>query len=341
MMHRSLSAFLLFIIALVLIDSVTAGNSTRSGAGWDYYCVGNCDVDVKTPTVGGAMLLGGGGDVDDAFRWLISNSGGGDILVLRASGTDAYNEYIYDLGRVNSVATFVITSRDASSDPFVLEKLQDCEGLFFGGGDQALYYRYWKDTQVETIINDLIRNKRVTVGGTSAGMAIQSQFIYTALTGSVISEEALVDPYDSYITIGDDLVIHPYLQNVITDTHFYERDRMGRSVAFIARLLQDSYVSSSARGIACDEGTAVIISESGIGKVLTNSRVAVAYFLESTEDPTVCRRGVPLEFRDVRVYALNNLDEFDLRNWRSSDGRLYYLTASNGRLYYSGNGGDF
>lgn len=44
-------------------------------------------------TSGGSVLMGGGTDVDAAFEWQISRAGGGDFLVLRESGTDAYNPW--------------------------------------------------------------------------------------------------------------------------------------------------------------------------------------------------------------------------------------------------------
>jgi len=319
--------------------SLGFSNITLKGDGWEYYCVGLCDTDVQTPTRGGIMLLGGGGDVDDAFRWLITNSGGGDILILRASGSDGYNEYIYSLGKVNSVASIVMLKREASYDPFVLEKLGNCEGLFFAGGDQSKYYTYWKDTPIQTTVDHLIKVKRVTVGGTSAGMAIQSQFIYTALIGSITSPEALIDPYNPDLTIGQDLIDNPYLKNLITDTHFQERDRMGRSIAFVARLMKDGLATGPARDIACNENTAVLIAENGIATVVSPSN-NVAYFLEATQPPTVCEKGVPLEFQSVSVKALNNNDQFDMTKWSSNSGRSYYISASKGQLTSQGNNGN-
>jgi hypothetical protein len=59
------------------------------------------------------------------FTYLVR---GGDILVIRASGTDAYNPYIFSLGTVNSVATLIITKNQAASDPFVISKIKSCEG---------------------------------------------------------------------------------------------------------------------------------------------------------------------------------------------------------------------
>jgi len=275
------------------------------------------------------MLLGGGTDVDDAFRWLISNSGGGDILILRASGTDGYNDYIDNLGRVNSVRTIVVSNRQASYDSYVLDKIKNCEGLFFAGGDQSLYYTYWRDTPVEDAVNTLINN-RVTVGGTSAGMAIQSQFIYTALYNSITSDQALDNPYSPDLTLGDNFLQYTLLRNVITDTHFYQRDRMGRSITFLARLLEDNLVTGSAYGIACDEETAVLISESGEGQVVTLDG-NYAYFLEASKRPTVCEPNVPLEFSDVKVIAVPNNGRFDFNNW-SANYRTYYISAARGRL---------
>jgi len=46
--------------------------------------------------------MGGGTDVDAAFEWMIERAGGGDFLVLRTTGTDAYDPYIYAMGGVNS-----------------------------------------------------------------------------------------------------------------------------------------------------------------------------------------------------------------------------------------------
>jgi len=44
----------------------------------------------------------------------------GDFIVLRTSGTDAYNTYIMGLGKPNSVSTFLLKTAAASEDDFVL-----------------------------------------------------------------------------------------------------------------------------------------------------------------------------------------------------------------------------
>src|ERR1700712_3789411 len=100
--------------------------------------------DVKTPTRGGSVLMGGGKDVDAAFKWMINRSGGGDVVIIRASGTAAYNPYIFGLGKVNSVETLKIDSRELANNDTVVRIIRNAEMLFIAGGDQSNYMKYWK-----------------------------------------------------------------------------------------------------------------------------------------------------------------------------------------------------
>ena len=190
----------------------------------------------------GIVLAGGGTDNDDAMTWMLNRAGGGDVVVIRASNSDGYNNYFFsELGvTINSVETIRFNSVDAATDPYVLERLEQAELLFIAGGDQYDYYQYWKDTPIENAINFLINQKRITVGGTSAGMAILGNAYYTPPGGSAKSEEVLVDPFHPNLDIlgNADFINQPLLQNVITDTHYDQRDRNGRHVVFLARLIQ-------------------------------------------------------------------------------------------------------
>ena len=61
-------------------------------------------------------LMGGGTDVDALFTWMGARAGGGDFVVIRASGADGYNQYVYDLAPFDSVETLVLKNRSASFD---------------------------------------------------------------------------------------------------------------------------------------------------------------------------------------------------------------------------------
>lgn len=262
---------------------------------WESYILGNPG-DVVRPTKGGAVLMGGGKDVEEAFRWLVDRSGGGDIVVLRAGGTNAYNPFIMGLGNVDSVETLILRDRGASSDPRIIEKVKNAEALWFAGGDQWNYVSRWKDTPLHEAIQWVIDQGR-PVGGTSAGEAILGEFYFSAEKDGITSELALADPFHEKVAIGKGFLRIPHLEQTITDQHFTQRSRFGRTLTFMARVAQDHGVKNL-KGIAVDERTAVLLEPDGKMRVVgTNA----AFFLRTTEPPAVCERGKPLTLRNVEV----------------------------------------
>ena len=219
------------------------------------YLTGN-PADVSPPLFGPAHDLGGGGsDVDAAIQWLIDEVRGCtdcaatlDVVVLRASGSNGYNDYIYGMRGVDSVETLVITSPSDSNRANVRGAVQQAEIVFFAGGDQCDYVRNFKGTAVETAVESLYA-RGGGVGGTSAGLAIQGEYIYDACTGSVTSGQALANPYHPQHQLQLRLLrLEPTSSDTITDTHFVARDRMGRTLAFLARQIQDGRHGGRAGG---------------------------------------------------------------------------------------------
>jgi cyanophycinase len=309
--------------------------------GYDYYLTGNA-ADVVTPTTGLLVLQGGGTDVDENFVRMGARSGGGDFVVIRASGADGYNQYIYDLCRCDSVETIVFKNRQAAFDPFVIAKIRNAEALFFAGGDQSEYVAFWKNTPIEDAIH-FVAGKPAPIGGTSAGTAIMSEFVYSAMTNSSLtSAEALADPFDRDMTLDRDFLALPHLGGLITDQHVQERDRMGRTVAFVARIVHDGWAAHG-RAIAADRETALHVNPAdGTAEVFATPThpTPYVYFLETTVPAEVCAPGVPLTIRNVAVYRIGPGGTFDIDRWKGTHGIAYSLSAvagvlssSNGSVY--------
>jgi cyanophycinase-like exopeptidase len=125
-------------------------------------------------------MMGGGADLDEAFRWLCEKVDGGDFLILRAAGNDEYNPYVAGLCKPNSVATLIIPDRASAEAPKVSAIIRNAEAVFIAGGDQARYINFWKDTPVEDALNANIKDGK-PIGGTSAGLAVLGEFVYGAL----------------------------------------------------------------------------------------------------------------------------------------------------------------
>lgn len=324
-----------FVAYVLLLSCLSLPASAFAAKKYSYFRVGSTS-DVTTSTTPGTVLMGGGTDVDAAFQWMCTRSGNGDFLVIRATGTDAYNPYIQQLcPNENSVATLIIPNADAANDPFVVSTIQQAEAIWIAGGDQSNYINYWTGTGVQTQLNAAIA-RGVPIGGTSAGMNVLSQFVYTALgSQGATSSQSLADPYNRYITLGQNFVSISALQGVIDDPHFVTRDRMGRDLAFMCRVYNNGW-SGQPRDISIDEQTALLLDASGNGSVVGTSTV---YFLRAPGAPQVCQAKTPLTYLNISVYRIAAGGTFNVVNWSGMGGTAYSVSANAGVLSSTQSGG--
>lgn len=298
------------------------------GQGWEHIRLGNPN-DVATATRGGILFEGGSTDVDAAYRWMCAKANGGDFLVIRARGGADYNSYIRGhCPALNSVSTLIVNSRTGAEQLFVKDTILKAEALFIAGGDQSNYVEYYADTPVAAGI-DALAARGVPVGGTSAGNAVLAQFGYSAFTGSVTSKEALANPFTPLITISNGFLnVSPLLRDKFTDDHYAARDRMGRLIAFLARVIQDGN-AHQVSAIATDEKTAFLMEPDGTGSV---AGAGAVYFLRTPGPPEVCRPGTPLSFRGIPVYRVRAGGTFNIATWTGTGGEAYSLSAIAGAL---------
>jgi cyanophycinase len=317
----------------VFFTFLLAASPLAAARGYQHFLVGN-PAAVAPPTRGLLVLQGGGTDVDQNYIAMGARSGGGDFVVIRASGAADYNPYIFELCSCDSVATLVFEKRKASFDPFVLDTIRNAEALFIAGGDQSKYVKFWKDTPVEDAIHH-VASKPAPIGGTSAGMAILGEFVYSARSdSSLTSEEGLANPFHRDLTLDRAFLGLPKLGKILTDQHLQERDRIGRTIALLARLVHDGWTKQGL-AIAADRETALHIDPAdGTAEVFgtPDHPTPFVYFLRTPGPPEVCRRRKPLTYRNISVDRIGPGGRFDLESWQGTGGIAYTLNAENGVL---------
>jgi cyanophycinase len=250
------------------------------------------------PLAGGSpflVLMGGGTEVDSAARTFVQRAGGGDVLVLRASGSvDSYTPYFFDDlnadPRPATVTTLRLDNAAASSHSALLCRVAGAEALWFAGGDQWDYAGRWDGALHQQVKGAL---SGVSAGGTSAGSMVLSELMFSAEHGSVTSASVLADPQAVAADVVVSPMAHPWLAGVIVDTHFSERSREGRLLGFAAHAL--SLRPGGIVAVGVDEDTALVI-ENGTWRV----EGAGSVWVYAVTGPVVAlRAGAPLGLQGI------------------------------------------
>src|ERR671933_140169 len=122
---RKTFTVVLFVLMVLVLASPAEAKVTR-------YLKGNA-ADVNPSLAGPAHDFGGGGtDVDPAIQWMINQVRGCtncstkvDVVVIRSSGDDGYNEAISAMNGVDSVETLVIPMREDASTADVADTIRN------------------------------------------------------------------------------------------------------------------------------------------------------------------------------------------------------------------------
>ena len=299
---RHVSRALALIVSLLLLVTFV---SSATAADYRHFMIGDRDAPTPGPVSSGLLLMGGGDRNVDVMRWFMKKAGNGHLVVLRASqGNELGEEFYQEVGGILSVETFVFKNRTPSNDPKILASLARADGIFIAGGDQARYVRYWKGTPVAEALDAHVRAGK-PIGGTSAGLAILGEYLYGAMDdGSLRSPEALADPLGPANTIEADFLHIERLKGVVTDTHFKERDRLGRLFAFLAKA--ETMTGTPRRGLiglGVDESAALAVEADGSGRIYATDPSGTAWLVRGgfAETQVV---GKPLSLRRVDVTGI-------------------------------------
>jgi len=255
---------------------------------------------------GSLVLIGGGGESNDGwsdapYSWALDQSQNRKVAVIYySSSTSWIPEYFMDLG-ASDTARFDIDNLTLANSQATYDSLMNYDVFFIKGGNQWDYYNTWKNTKVEDAITDKF-NQGGVIMGTSAGMAILSEMVFTAENGSVYPDEAMTDENNLNISIENDFLnIFP---NYIFDTHFVERGRFGRLIPFCLNNTLSPVSSNQKNGLGVDDRTAICIDSNNIGEVMGSAAVTIIETI-----------WTPLNM-NPRISQLINSQKFDFNNFQ-------------------------
>lgn len=272
---------------------------------------------------GVVVLAGGGpeGEIGDEGAWSVplykallergDITGDGQVRVVVLSTTaetDWLPRYFEWLGADEAV-NLAVGSRDAADSKEVAQAVQDADAVFLKGGDQGEIYDLWADSRLVHAIGG-VHALGGGVGGTSAGAMLLG---YWAFAGGqdLVSADVLADAQTPYLDDpdGDPSIKWGFLGlagQVLIDTHFTERGRLGRLLGVWA-LSRDLY-SSPGMALGIDQQTGVVMQTGGF-EVFGLGSVAL---LRHTEQSDLYRyEGYPLMWTPLSLDLLVEGWEFE------------------------------
>ncbi|SER60761.1 cyanophycinase [Sphingobium sp. YR768] len=299
-MRRALGA----AIALAAMVLSISGAQAKE-ASYRHYQLGKLTTPTPDPVSGGLLLLGGGDRNADAMKWFFAKAGHGHIVILRASQKGQIGEEFYHkLGGIQSAETFVFADRSAATDPKILASLKHADGIFIAGGDQARYVRFWRGTPVAEALDAHVAAGK-PLAGTSAGLAMLGEKLYGAMDdGSITSAEALAAPFGPANTIEGDFLHLTLLKGIVTDTHFKERDRLGRLFAFVAKAQVGRPMDQPAMlGLGVDESASLAVEPDGAARIYATDPQGGAWLVDGAALRNLPTQG-PLNASAISVTGI-------------------------------------
>jgi cyanophycinase len=314
-MFRNPSRLLLLISFFIYNFSTHGQQIFRTGAALS-----------SNPPIRFSACLGGGGSDEawgEGWKYFLSSAPKGDVVMIRTDQRrGGYEDWIFKdtshLGfpPMNSVSTLSFFKASEVHSSEALKLLEEAEIVFFAGGDQSDYIDWFKNSAIEKLLKSRIEKRNIAIGGTSAGMAylagldISARYSPPAHEGwNVRTSDVLSNPLGKFVDLAAANVTAPFLDSIITDTHFNERSRQGRLMGYMARAAFDHTGGFDARqikAIGADEKTAYCYGVDGIGRVYGPGDV---YFLSVKDSKINLVKDSPLiwasENGAVNAFVIN------------------------------------
>lgn len=252
---------------------------------------------------GKLIIIGGHEDKKDELQILkevVKAANGGKLVIVTAATQEPeaiaqdYTKVFKKLG-VKNIGVLDIRVREDAHKQDHLDILTNAKVVFFTGGDQLRITSQIGDSPVYQCMQELYQNGTI-IAGTSAGAAAMPA---TMLVSGAGDESSRISALGMAPGLG-------LLSQVVIDSHFAERGRIGRLLGAVAQ-------NPKNLGVGIDEDTAIVVEQEkklrviGSGAVYIVDGSTISYSSLSEEQP----EGV-LSIYDVRLHVLGDGDHFDL-----------------------------
>ncbi len=199
-----------------------------------------------------------------------------------------YRHVFVELG-VSSIEILNIKRRHQANDETLAKKLEDMDLIFITGGDQLRLTTILGGSRILDVIKNRLKDGALIVG-TSAGAAVFSDtMIYEGK-----SEDGLFK--GSVLTTSG----FGFVENVVFDTHFMSRGRIGRLVQIVT-------TNPTCIGVGIGEDSGIVLRGDGDLEVIGTGQVVIVDGSDIGHSNIMnIKPGEPIAVENVRIHSLVN-----------------------------------
>lgn len=208
-------------------------------------------------------------------------------------------EYIKAFAQLNvlNVGVLNIKTREEANAPENTERLRKADVVMFTGGDQLRLTSIFGGTTFHHLLLDKYENENFLISGTSAGAAASSNnMIYQGSShGALLKGEVKITG-----GLG-------FINNVVIDTHFVQRGRIGR-------LMYACASNPINLGIGLGEDTGLLITKGNDMEAIGSGLIILvdATHMRHT-NMTEVEMGEPVSIENLVVHVMALGDHFNLK----------------------------
>lgn len=200
--------------------------------------------------------------------------------------------YLDAFGKIGctNIGLLHIRNREDAMREDYLERINNCDGVMFSGGNQLRLSSVFGGTDFLKTIKQRYQQECFVVAGTSAGaMAMSNTMIYEGNAAKAHLKGEVK------ITTG-----LAFMDNVIIDSHFEKRGRFGRLAQAVA-------TNPSCIGIGLGEDTGMIVSNGNLMEVIGSGLVVIidGHELRHCNIADI-PEGNPISIENLKVHFCEN-----------------------------------
>ncbi len=208
------------------------------------------------------------------------------------------SEYIKTFKELEATNTGIlaISDRNETDAPETLKRLEKADAVFFCGGDQLRLTAILGGTQFHNLLQERLKKDDFMFAGTSAGAAAASESMLVqgnsdraAYKGEVVTTTGLC-----------------LLKNIIFDTHFIARGRIGRLFEIVVS-------NPTVLGVGLDEDTALLIQNDKMEAVGPGMTIILDGLSITDTNLLQIREGAPLSVSNFTLHVMSKTDVFDIK----------------------------